>query len=313
MKLLVTGGAGFLGVHVVERLVRDPVVEQVVVLDHCSYTAVPQALPESSKVHFVRGEVNDQELITSLVRGSDAVIHLAAETFVDNSIADDDPFVDTNIGGTLAVLRALREVGERRRLVHASTDEVWGEATSGVFTEESAYRPRNPYAATKAAADHLVRAYGITHGLDVTICHFTNLFGPWQYPEKLIPFTVARLLRGGTARVYGTGHQSRTWLHVADAADAVLKILHQGGSQESYVIGGVAEHATLEIVTCIVSLLHIDDDVIEFTTDRPGHDARYAVDDSKVRLDLGWQPTIGFAQGLADTVSWLVAHDGWWQ
>ena len=247
MRVLVTGGAGFVGVHLVDRLLQVPHVAAVTVLDCCTRTAVPQALPASCRVRFVRGTTQDADLVAELVRDCDAVVHLAAETFVDASIADDRLFVDTNIAGTAVLLRVLRDLGGRR-LVHVSTDEVFGEAHAEPFTEASPYAPRNPYAATKAAADHLVRAYIITHGVDAVICHCSNLFGRWQYPEKLIPVTVSRLLHGQPAHVYGTGQQSRTWLHVSDAATGLIAALDAGRSGESYLIGGDTERTTLEVV-----------------------------------------------------------------
>jgi dTDP-glucose 4,6-dehydratase len=316
VRLLVTGGAGFVGVHVVDQLLRMPHITVLTVLDIGRHTAVPQALPASYRVRFVHGTVLDDELATELVADCDAVIHLAAETFVDASIADDHRFVDTNITGTAVLLGVLRNLSGRR-LLHVSTDEVFGEASAEPFTEATPYRPRNPYAATKAAADHLVRAYTITHDLDAVICHCSNLFGRWQYPEKLIPVTVARLLRGEPARVYGTGQQSRTWLHVTDAARGLIAALDRGGSGESYLIGGDHELTTLDVVARIAELMNIPqvtgDKTVAFVTDRPGHDHRYATDTSNAHRELGWKPVTDFDAGLEDTVMWMIEHDGWWQ
>lgn len=313
MRVLVTGGAGFVGVHVVDQLLRIPHVAAVTVLDCCTRTAAPQALPASCRVRFVHGTVGDAGLVAELIRDCDAVIHLAAETFVDASIADDRLFVDTNIGGTAVLLRMLRDL-DGRRLVHVSTDEVFGETRDEPFTETSPYSPRNPYAATKAAADHLVRAYTITHGLDGVICHCSNLFGRWQYPEKLIPVAVTALLHGQPARVYGTGQQSRTWLHVNDAAAALVAALNCGRTGESYLIGGDSERTTLEVVGRIAELMGIPAGAaITFVADRPGHDFRYTTNTAKAHTDLGWTPTITFDAGLKDTVEWLIRNDGWWK
>lgn len=311
MRVLVTGGAGFVGVHVVERLLRSKRCSSVTVVDRCSPTAAPQAIPHSNRVRFVRGDILDLGVLTELVAGCDAVIHLAAETFVDASIADDRAFVETNIAATAALLRAIRQSGGRR-LVHVSTDEVFGHALAGAFTESSPYRPRNPYAATKAAADHLVRAYGITHGIEETICHFGNLYGRWQYPEKLIPVTVSRLLRGEPARVYGDGRHSRTWLHVTDAAAALVALLEDGRAGESYLVAGDDERTSLEIVTMIAALMGVERRP-RFVADRPGHDLRYVVDTGKVRAAVGWAPAMGFEPGMRDTVRWMTANQGWWQ
>lgn len=312
MRVLVTGGLGFVGVHVVDQLLRQRHISAVIILDNCRYTAAPLALPQSQRVRFVEGSILDAPLVQSLLSDCEAVIHLAAETFVDASIRDDTQFLDTNVTGTAVLLRALRELGDRR-LLHVSTDEVFGESMGEPFVEYSPYQPRNPYAATKAAADHLVRAYTITHGLDTVICHYSNLYGRWQYPEKLIPVTVTRLLHGERARIYGTGQQKRTWLHVTDAAAGLTAALHTGASGHSYLIGGAREFSTLDVVGRIANLLQIPAaEAISFVTDRPGHDQRYAIDASKARKELGWAPAIDFDTGLKDTVNWMIDHDEWW-
>lgn len=312
MRVLVTGGLGFVGVHVVDQLLRQRHISAVTILDNRGHTAAPLALPQSQRVQFVEGSILDAPLVRGLIADCEAVIHLAAETFVDASIADDTVFLDTNVTGTAVLLRALREFGGRR-LLHVSTDEVFGESLGEPFVESSSYRPRNPYAATKAAADHLVRAYTITHGLDAVICHYSNLYGRWQYPEKLIPVTVTRLLCGERARVYGTGQQRRTWLHVTDAAAGLIAALGAGVSGQSYLIGGASEFSTLDVVGRISDLLQIPaSEAISFVRDRPGHDQRYEIDTSKARNELEWEPTVDFDTGLKDTVNWMIDHDGWW-
>ncbi|MFG1796722.1 dTDP-glucose 4,6-dehydratase [Nocardia sp. NPDC049149] len=313
MRVLVTGGLGFVGVHLVDQLLCMRQITLITVLDNCRHTAAPQALPKSQRVQFVQGNVLDSDLVTHLVTDCEAVVHLAAETFVDASIADDELFVETNVTGTAVLLRALRTLG-KRRLLHVSTDEVFGEATNEPFTESTPYRPRNPYAATKAAADHLVHAYSVTHGVDAVICHCSNLYGRWQYPEKLIPVTVMRLLRGEPALIYGTGRQSRTWLHVVDAAAGLIAALASGTGGESYLIGGDRELTTLDVVGRIAEQLEVPAaEAVSFVDDRPGHDYRYTTNNDKARRELGWVPAIEFETGLKDTVDWMIEHPGWWK
>ena len=314
MRVLVTGGAGFVGTHLLELLLRHPDVGAITVVDNYRHTAVPAAGPASCRIQRIEGDVRDQELINGLVEDCDAVIHLAAETFVDASIADGRPFIDTNVLGTATVVQALRHSDPRPRLVQVSTDEVFGQASAAPFTEDSPYRPRNPYSASKAAADHLARAWALTYGLDVRIVHCGNLFGRWQYPEKLIPVTVSRLLHGHPAQVYGNGRQSRTWLHVTDAAAGILAALDHGMSGQSYLIAGEEERSTLEMVHRIAELVGVADvaAVVRFVADRPGHDQRYAIDTSKARRDLGWKPEVPFDAGLTDTVRWMIDNDRWW-
>ncbi|RDI55262.1 dTDP-glucose 4,6-dehydratase [Nocardia mexicana] len=296
----------------VEQLLRLPYVASITVLDCHTHTAAPQAIPASPyRVEVIDGNILNSVLLADLVDNCDAVIHLAAETFVDASIADDRKFIATNIEGTAALLRVLRHIGGERRFVHASTDEVFGESLDGPFTEASPYAPRNPYSATKAAADHLVRAYVNTYDLDATIVHFCNLYGPWQYPEKLIPVTVARLLRNEPAQIFGSGLQSRTFLHVVDAAVGLTAAMEHGRPGESYLVGGDTEWTTLEVVGRIQELMSVDRP-IQFVADRPGCDQRYAIDTSKAQAELPWKPSIRFESGLASTVEWLTANDGWW-
>lgn len=312
MRVLVTGGAGFVGVHVVDQLLRRAEVDKVVVLDAHRHTAVPHALTTGPRLETVRGDIRDARLVDDLVAEADIVIHLAAETFVDAAIADDRMFVDTNISGTAVLLRALG-THPGRRLLHISTDEVFGQSGRAPFTERSAYRPRNPYSATKAAADHLVRSYIATHGVEAVICHFSNLFGRWQYPEKLIPVTVTRLLAGDPAHVFGSGNQSRTWLHVSDATAGLLSALDHGAPGRSYLIGGEVELTTLEIVYGVADLLQVPrEQAVVFVADRRGHDQRYAIDNSDTRSALCWKPSISFGAGLADTVTWMSDNNRWW-
>ncbi|MGW0252511.1 dTDP-glucose 4,6-dehydratase [Nocardia goodfellowii] len=313
MRVLVTGGAGFIGVELVRQMLPWVSVREIVVLDAMCRTAAPQALPESDAIEVIEGRLSDEAVLTELVDSCDAVINLAGETFVDASIEDDREFVESNFVGTANVLRALRRTGgSRRRLLHASTDEVFGEAIRRPFRETSPYAPRNPYSATKAGADHMVRAYANTYGIDAVICHMGNLYGPWQYPEKLIPVTVARLLDGLPARVYGSGLQVRTFLHVTDAVDGLLRAFEHGSSGESYLIGAPDDHTTLEVVVRIAELMGVTRP-IDYVADRPGGDVRYTLDTNKAEAELAWKPAIDFEHGLAQTVGWLTTNHRWWR
>jgi len=313
MKILVTGGLGFVGVHLLPRLEQDSTIERVFLLDNLCYTAIPSVLQGlSDKFTFIQGDVRAGELVTELVQDADTVINLAAQTFVDSSINDSMPFITTNIYGTVSVMEAIRKCGCRQRLIHTSTDEVWGEVLDGKFDEDSPYQPRNPYSATKASADHLIKAYGNTYGLKYNIVHFSNLYGRWQYPEKLIPITIARLLRGEKAIINGTGQHVRTWLHVNDAVDALMKILHHAKSR-TYALGTDEEFTNIEVVRLICRLMGKDDNAIEFAEDRPGDDFRYAISYAKISQELGWHPTTRFEDGIADIISWFISNPDWWK
>jgi dTDP-glucose 4,6-dehydratase len=335
VKLLVTGGAGFIGSAFI-RLLLTGTAHEVLNVDKLTYAASPEALAgvaSSPRYAFARIDICDGAALAAAFAAHrpDAVVHLAAESHVDRSIDGPAPFVSTNVVGTATLLEVARRywaaldaaARARFRLLHVSTDEVFGDlGPEGRFDEESPYRPRSPYAATKAAADHLARAWQQTYGLPVIVGNCSNNYGPYQFPEKLIPLMVIRALRGLSLPVYGTGANVRDWLYVEDHARALLTILERGRVGETYAVGGNGECANLAIVHAICARLdqvaprtdarpHAD--AIAFVDDRPGHDRRYAIDASKLCRDLGWSPAVDLDSGLARTVDWYLANEAWWQ
>ncbi len=330
MKILVTGGAGFIGSAVIRQLIRETGAT-VINLDKLTYAATPEALEEcagSPRYFAIRGDICNRSLVMEILEEyePDAVMHLAAESHVDRSIDGPGDFMQTNVFGTFTLLEAARawQAGRRRefRFHHISTDEVFGslEAGDAAFSETSAYAPNSPYSASKAASDHLVRAWGETYGLPVVTSNCSNNYGPWQFPEKLIPVILIAALDGQPLPVYGTGENVRDWLHVEDHARALRLVLERGGIGESYNVGGDAERTNIAVVRRICALMdeHFPacaphDRLIEFVTDRPGHDRRYAIDAAKIRRELGWRPQETFETGLAGTVAWYLAHEDWWR
>ncbi|MES1973278.1 MAG: dTDP-glucose 4,6-dehydratase [Pseudomonadota bacterium] len=328
--ILITGGAGFIGSALCRRLVAGGRT-RVINLDKLTYAGSLASLADiadAPNYRFVRGDIGDSALVERLLaeEGVDSIMHLAAESHVDRSIAGPAVFIDTNIVGTfrlletaLAYWRRLAAEGRRRfRFHHISTDEVFGDLPSdhGCFSEESPYRPSSPYAASKAAADHLVRAWHRTYGLPVVLSNCSNNYGPYQHPEKLIPFMIARAIRGETLPIYGTGMNIRDWLHVDDHVRALEAIERSGTPGASYMVGGREERSNIAVVTSICDL--IDERLprsdgasrrclIRFVEDRYGHDQRYAIDPSRIEQELGWRAEIGFEAGLAATVDWYLA------
>jgi len=328
MKLLVTGGCGFIGSAVIRQIIAET-DWQVVNLDKLTYAATPEALemaPESPRYEFVQGDIADRAAVAATLEAHapDAVMHLAAESHVDRSIDGPRDFMQTNVIGTFTLLEALRAwQGTRRiRFHHVSTDEVFGTlgATDPAFSETTPYAPNSPYSASKAASDHLVRAWGETYGLDVVTSNCSNNYGPWQFPEKLIPVILIAGLEERPLPVYGTGENIRDWLFVEDHARALRRVLEAGRTGETYCVGGDAERTNIEVVRAICRLLDErspagapHERLISFVDDRPGHDKRYAIDARKTRAELGWQPGVGFDEGLARTVDWYLANRPWWQ
>jgi dTDP-glucose 4,6-dehydratase len=314
-RLLVTGGAGFIGANFVRHVVEHTDV-QVTVLDKLTYAASPAALDDlpSDRVELVVGDVADAATVGPLVADHDTVVHLAAESHNDNSLDDPEPFIRTNVVGTYVLLEAVRRTGARYHQV--STDEVYGDLALDDpkrFTEDTPYRPSSPYSAAKAGADHLVRAWVRSFGVRATISNCSNNYGPWQHVEKFIPRQVTELLEGRRPRVYGNGEQVRDWIHVDDHSSAVLTILENGRIGETYLVGADGEHSNLEVVRMLLRLLGRPEDDYDLVADRAGHDQRYAIEAGKLRLELGWQPRYGdFEQGLADTVGWYTDHREWW-
>lgn len=333
MKVLVTGGAGFIGNTFVRHLLRLGC--DVVNIDALTYAAAPEALASAEprrNYTFIHADICDgAALAAALARHRpDAIAHLAAESHVDRSIAGPADFIRTNIAGTASLLEVAHAYwaglrGERRdrfRFLHVSTDEVFGSLgpCDPPFVETTPYAPRSPYAASKAAADHLVRAWGTTHGLPVLISNGCNTYGSWQFPEKLIPLMLTRALAGAPLPVYGDGCQVRTWLHAEDHAAALAKILERGKAGEAYVTGTRDECRNIDLVTQLCALLdaRIPDGapharLVAHVADRPGHDRRYAVDPSRIEQSLGWKPKWRLGDGLAATVDWYLAHRSWWQ
>ncbi|WEH14813.1 dTDP-glucose 4,6-dehydratase [Streptomyces sp. VNUA24] len=317
MRIMVTGGAGFIGSHYVRTLLAggypgsDDV--SVTVLDKLTYAGNPANLPSSHpRLDFVRGDVCEPSLLRDLLPGHDAVVHFAAESHVDRSVASSGEFIRTNVGGTHAVLDAALATGVPR-VVHVSTDEVYGSIDEGSWTEESPLLPNSPYAASKAAADLVARSYHRTHGLDVSITRCSNNYGAYQHPEKLVPLFVTNLFEGRTIPLYGTGDNRREWLHVDDHCRAVHSVLLGGRAGEVYNIGGGSEYSNLAVTELLLELCDADRSLIRHVTDRKGHDRRYALDGTKIREELGYVPAVSFADGLADTVDWYRSNPAWWK
>ena len=308
MKLLVCGGAGFIGSNFVRvRLAERG--DEIVVLDKLTYAGRRENL-EGLDVRFVHGAIEDPDAVADAIAGADAVVNFAAETHVDRSIAEPDAFVTTHALGTYTLLEAARERGIR--YLQVSTDEVYGSIESGSFTESSPLQPSSPYSATKAGADLLVASYTHTYGAETVICRGSNNYGPYQYPEKLIPLMVLNALHGDRLPVYGDGMQVRNWLYVEDFARGIGHALEHGVPGEAYNVGGPDECPNIEVVRRIIELSGADESLIEHVTDRPGHDRRYSLGSEKVRA-LGWEAKVRFDEGLERTVSWYRDNAWWWE
>lgn len=330
MKLLVTGGAGFIGSAVVRLAVARG--HAVVNLDALTYAACLENVAKAAQsplYAFEHADIRDRAALDRIFakHTPDAVMHLAAESHVDRSIDGPGDFISTNITGTYTLLEAARAYWTRAskprafRFHHISTDEVFGSlGATGKFTENTPYDPRSPYAASKAASDHLVRAWAETYGLPVVLTNCSNNYGPFHFPEKLVPVTILRALAGEPIPVYGAGENVRDWLYVEDHADALLLVLQNGALGRSYNIGGENEARNIDIVREICGILdemrpaqHPYADQIRFVADRPGHDLRYAIDPSRIRTELGWRPSVTLHEGLRRTVQWFLANEPWWR
>jgi dTDP-glucose 4,6-dehydratase len=312
MKLLVCGGAGFIGSNFVRARVREH-GDEVTVLDKLTYAGRKENLhdiADDPSFRFVHGAIEDPDAVAGAVEGVEAIVNFAAETHVDRSIAEPDAFVKTNAIGTYVLLEAASE--RTLRYVQISTDEVYGSIEEGTFTESSPLSPSSPYSATKAGADLLVQSYVHTYGLRASICRGSNNYGPYQYPEKLIPLMVLNALHGDPLPVYGDGMQVRNWLHVSDFASAIGRVLEAGLAGDAYNVGGPDECANIEIVRRIIELAGADEGLIEHVRDRPGHDRRYSLSSEKVRA-LGWEPRVRLKDGLEKTVSWYRENSWWWE
>ena len=314
--LLVTGGAGFIGANFVHHVLAHT-EHSVTVLDKLSYAGNREnlAVADPARCDLVVGDVADAGVVDDLVGAADAVVHFAAESHNDNSLRDPWPFVQTNVVGTYTLLEAARRHGTRFH--HVSTDEVFGDLALDDpqrFTEETAYRPSSPYSATKAASDHLVRAWARSFGVEVTLSNCSNNYGPYQHVEKFIPRQITNVLTGQRPKLYGAGENVRDWIHVADHSAAVLRILESGTPGRTYLVGADGERDNLTVLREILRLMGQPEDAFEHVTDRAGHDRRYAIDGSRTREELGWEPRwTDFSEGLADTIAWYTEHRDWWE
>ncbi len=314
MNLLVTGGAGFIGSAFVRRAVDESL--HPVVVDKVTYAGDLQRIGEVRRhIRFYQADITDAALLEKVFvqEKPEIVLHFAAETHVDRSILAPRDFVNANVMGTANLLDVSLKYGVKR-FIHLSTDEVYGELPQDkgvVFTETDPLLPNSPYSSSKAAADLLVRAYSKTYGLPTVIVRPSNNFGPWQYPEKLIPLAIARILLGEKIPVYGKGQNIRTWLFVEDCVEGILRIIEKGTTGEIYNIGSSEERKNIEVIRGLLEMLGKDEGLIEFVADRPGHDFRYAVDTAKMRRQTGWEPSHGFEEGLQKTVKWYLDNKGW--
>ncbi|MDK7677028.1 dTDP-glucose 4,6-dehydratase [Rothia aeria] len=314
--ILVTGGAGFIGSNFVHHLL-ERTQHTVTVLDKMTYAANAASLAglDESRFKLVVGDIADRELTDELVAQADAVIHYAAESHNDNSLANPEPFIHTNLIGTFTLLEAVRKHGTRYH--HISTDEVFGDLAlddPAKFTETTPYNPSSPYSSTKAGSDLLVRAWVRSFGIEATISNCSNNYGPYQHIEKFIPRQITNILSGLTPKLYGEGLNVRDWIHASDHSSAVLRILESGKIGETYLIGADGEENNITVLRTILRLMDKDENDFEHVIDRPGHDMRYAIDGTRLREELGWEPQFtNFEAGLADTITWYTDNRSWWE
>jgi len=316
MKLLVTGGAGFIGSNFIHYWLAKYPDDSIINLDVLTYAGNLENLKDienNPKYKFIKGDICDAVLVNELVKEVDTIVHFAAESHVDRSILNSADFIRTNVEGTRVLLEAAKNNG-LKRFHHISTDEVFGALSFDApkFNEQTPYGPRSPYSASKAASDHLVRAYYHTHGLPITISNCSNNYGPYQYPEKLIPLFITNLIEGEKIPVYGEGKNIRDWIHVDDHNRGVDLILHNGTIGETYCLGGNNECSNLQMTHNILNLMGKGEECIDYVADRLGHDLRYAIDYSKAEAELGFKPEISLNDGLSATISWYKNNHEWW-
>lgn len=319
MRILVTGGAGFIGSNFIHYFSEKHPTDEIINFDVLTYAGNLENLKKvenSKNYQFVRGDIRDAKAVEQVIidKKIDLIVHFAAESHVDRSILEPDDFITTNVIGTHNLLKSAKNNGNIR-FHHISTDEVFGSLgpDDQPFNEDTPYDPRSPYSASKAASDHLVRAYWHTYGLPVTISNCTNNYGPFHFPEKVIPLFITNILEDKKIPLYGDGMNIRDWLHVSDHARAIDAIIHRGKIGETYCIGGKAEKSNKELAATILNLMGRGDEVIEYVKDRPGHDRRYAMEITKIKNELGWEPQISFEDGLKETIKWYQDNLDWWK
>jgi len=314
MKLLVTGGLGFIGSNFILNVLSKDEDVSVVNVDDELFGSNPLSLKkiqDSKKYEFVKGNITDNQLISKLVKECDVVVNFAAESHVDRSISNAKPFLDSNIYGVFTILEAIRKF--EKKLVHISTDEVFGSLESESADENFRFNPSSPYSASKASAELLVNSFFVTYGCDCLITRCTNNYGPRQFPEKLIPKTILYAINNKKIPIYGSGKNVRDWIHVSDHCEAVFQVLKNGIKGSSYNISSDNEIENVTIIKKILSLIKKSENMIEYVKDRPGHDFRYSMNSSKIRNDLGWTPKIGFDEGLENTINWYLENEEWWK
>lgn len=317
MNILITGGAGFIGSNFVHHIYKNRTDWNITVLDALTYAGNIENLKglDESRYKFVDGNICDYELLDSLIKNNDLVVHFAAESHNDNSLSNPRPFIDTNIIGTFNILESVRKHG--KKMHHVSTDEVYGDLElndPNKFTENTPYNPSSPYSASKAASDHLVRAWVRSFKIFATISNCSNNYGPYQHVEKFIPRQITEILEGRKPKLYGTGENVRDWIHTEDHSSAILKIIEKGQSGETYLIGSNGEKDNKTVIELILKLMGKDPTDYEHVNDRPGHDMRYAIDSSKLQNQLGWKPEYtDFNTGLQATINWYKENEAWWK
>lgn len=314
MKILVTGGAGFIGSNFIRYYLEKYPTDAIVNLDKLTYAGNLENLaeiPENSNYRFVRGDINDKALVDQLSEEVEAILHFAAETHVDRSIVDSDDFINTNVKGTQVLLEASRKHGHHRFL-HISTDEVYGSCTEGAFTEDATLSPSSPYSASKASSDLFVLSYFKTYGSPAIITRCSNNYGPYQFPEKLIPLMITNALEDKPLPVYGDGLYIRDWLYVLDHCEAIDRVFHEGQIGEVYNIGSESGKTNLEIIEFILRILQKPTSLIQHVKDRPAHDRRYAVNTTKIKNELDWKPSHSLESALTETIDWYCAHADQW-
>jgi len=316
MKVLVTGGLGFIGSNFIRYILDKYSDVEVINVDALKYGSNPANLRDiesDERYSFVKGDISDYELMADLVRDVDVVVNFAAESHVDRSISNPYSFLQSNVIGVFTILEAIRKNNPEAKLVQISTDEVYGDIIKGSFKEEDRLKPSSPYSASKAAADMFVLAYVRTYGLYAMITRCTNNYGPYQFPEKLIPKTIIRASMNLKVPVYGTGKNVRDWIYVLDHCEAIDLVMREGEKGEIYNISSGEEKTNLEVVTEILKIMGKDENLIEFVEDRPGHDLRYSLDSSKIREELCWKPKYSFKEGIRKTVEWYLQNEWWWK